>query len=122
MKTTFKLLSIGALGLTLTACAEGPYSPIVDGPKTARYQSDLAACRQVSLQREKTNSGAIGGAVIGGLLGGAEADSGDALEGAVAGAVIGGLLGSAEETNEVEDARDGIVFNCMKGRGHNVVG
>lgn len=122
MKTTFKITGLFALGLSVTACSDAPYTPIVDGQKDALFQSDLAACRQVSLQHEKTNERAIGGAVIGGLIGGAEADNGDELGGVVAGAVIGGLLGSAEEGGEVSAAQDRIVFNCMRGRGHNVVG
>lgn len=122
MQAVLKNTGILTFGLFMAACSDEPYQPIVDGPTGAQYQSDLAACRQLSLQNEGTNSGATGGAIIGGLIGGAEADDGDELGGAVAGAVIGGLIGGAEEGSEVDEARDRIVFNCMRGRGHNVVG
>lgn len=122
MTTRMTFLALPVLALGLAACSEEPNELIVDGPKNARFQSDLAACKQVSLQREKEKGNTIGGAVIGGVAGGIEADSGDALGGAVAGAVIGGLIGSAEDSAEAEEARDSIVFNCMSGRGHNVVG
>ena len=113
-RTTHPLL---AASISLAACSNGPYEPIVDGPKTAAYHQDLAECRQLSLQKEKTNDGTIGGAVIGGLIG-----AGESAENAVAGAVVGGLIGSAEESSEVNDERDTIVFNCMRGRSHKVVG
>jgi len=111
-----------ALGLLVSACSDGPYTPIVDGPRAANYEADLAACRQVSAQHTTSKAGTTGGAIVGGLVGGAEADSGDEIEGAVAGALVGGLIGSAEDKSEAQSARDSIVFNCMRGRGHNVVG
>ncbi len=107
-----------ALVVFVSACAEGPYEPIVDGPRDAKYVSDLSACRQLSQQKQSDNSGAVTGAVLGGLVGGVEED----WEGAVAGAAVGGLIGSAEDKSETLDAQDAIVFNCMRGRGHNVVG
>lgn len=122
MPNTLKTTALVTLGLFVAACSDDPYAPIVDGPQGAQFQSDLAACRQVSLQLEKTNDSRTGGAIVGGLVGAAEADDGDELGGAVAGALIGGALGSAEESSEVQEARNGIVFNCMRGRGHNVVG
>lgn len=118
LKISFALAGL----IVVAACADDPYAPIVDGPQSAIFQQDLAACRQISQQKQSTNAGRNGGAIIGGLAGAAEADSGDALESALAGAVIGAVLGSASENGEVEDARDKIVFNCMRGRGHNVVG
>lgn len=117
ISTTTPLLL--GIGLTLSACASDPYEPIVDGQVSRNYHVDLAACRQVSLQKQNTGDGATAGAVIGGVIGGIEDES---VGGAVVGAALGGLIGSAEEESEVEDARDKIVFNCMRGRGHNVVG
>ena len=114
-KSTFLM----GLGLSLAACADGPYEPIVDGHVSRNYHSDLAQCRQVSAQKQSTGDGATAGAVIGGLVGGLEDES---VGGAVVGAALGGLIGSAEENSEVDDARDQIVFHCMRGRGHNVVG
>ena len=107
------------LGLSLAACAEAPYEPIVDGQVSRNYHADLNACRQISTQKQSTGNGATAGAVIGGVIGGLEDES---VGGAVVGAAVGGLIGSAEENAEIDDARDRIVFNCMRGRGHNVVG
>ncbi|WP_162947022.1 glycine zipper family protein [Ruegeria sp. EL01] len=114
--------SLLMIGLTVAACSENADTLIVDGQKKANFQSDLTACQQVSLQREKSNSGAITGAVVGGLIGAAEAGSGDALAGLGVGAAVGGLVGTVEDSADTEEARGGIVFNCMRGRGHNVVG
>ena len=122
MTMTLKIAGACFIGLAITACSDDPYTPIVDGPHNVKFETDLAACRQVSQQRQKTKSGATGGAIIGGLIGGADASDGNEIDGAIAGAVIGGLIGSAEEGSEVDDARDRIVFNCMRGRGHKVVG
>jgi outer membrane lipoprotein SlyB len=122
MINNLKLVSLAACITFAAACTDDPYAPIVDGAKGAKYQQDLASCKQLSLEKSTTKAGATGGAVVGGLIGAAEADSGDALGGAVVGAVIGGLLGSAGENEEVDTARDQIVFNCLRGRGHNVVG
>ncbi|MEO1107665.1 MAG: glycine zipper family protein [Pseudomonadota bacterium] len=121
MKMT-KAYGLMALGLTLTACADANDPLIVDGHRNPNFQSDLAACEQVSLQKEKSNDSAIAGAIVGGLVGAAEADSGDALAGLGVGAAVGGLLGTAEDSSELDEARKSIVFNCMRGRGHNVVG
>lgn len=114
-----KSMTFPALLITISvaACSDGPYEPIVDGPKNIIYQNDLAECRQLSQQVQKTNDGAIAGAVIGGLIG-----VGESHEDAIAGAVIGGVIGSVEEGSEVSDKRDKIVYNCLKGRGHRVVG
>ena len=110
-------LPILLISISVAACSKGSYEPIVDGQKGIVYQNDLAECRQLSQQVEKTNDGAIGGAVIGGLIG-----VGESHEDAIAGAVIGGIIGSVEESSEVKEQRDKVVFNCLKGRGHKVVG
>ena len=110
-------LPILLISISVAACSKGPYEPIVDGQKGIVYQNDLAECRQLSQQVQKTNDGAIGGAVIGGLIG-----AGESHEDAILGAVIGGVIGSVEEGSEVSDKQDKIVYNCLNGRGHRVVG
>lgn len=108
--------------IAVAACSGGPYVPITDGPQSVTFQKDLAQCRQVAEQKQSKTVGRNTGAILGGLAGAAEADSGDELEGAVAGAVIGGVIGNVSDTQEANEDRDQIVFNCMRGRGHNVVG
>ena len=119
-----KPMLIAPLCLTalLGACAEmgTDVEPILDGPQTAQFQSDLAACRslarsQSQLGHETMAAGAVG-AGIGGVLGEVD-DDGDALGGAVAGAPAGTAMGAAEAS----DARETIVLNCLRGRGHRVV-
>ncbi|WP_299843202.1 glycine zipper 2TM domain-containing protein [uncultured Roseovarius sp.] len=119
MRKFVKMTVFLGLGLSLAACADGPYEPIVDGQVTRNYHSDLDACRQVSTQKQSTGKGATTGAVVGGLIGGVEDES---VGGAVVGAALGGLIGSAEEKSDVRDDQERIVSNCMRGRGHNVVG
>jgi len=121
--TTLKAITSALIAsVSLSACSNEPYQPILDGPATAAYQSDLAACRQVAAQKKKTKEGVTAGAIVGGLIGAADADSGDALAGAIGGAIIGGLIGSTEEQSDVNKKRDAIVYNCLRGRGHKVVG
>lgn len=121
MSSILKLVACGGLGLTIAAC-DDVYDPIVDGPRGLQFQSDLDACRQLSMQRERTGGGAIGGAILGGLVGAVESDDGDELGGLLVGATLGSAVGAAEEQDEVQSARDDIVKNCLVGRGHNVVG
>ena len=121
---------IGYIGLTvvLTGLMAGcgstasSYEPIVDGPKDDQYHNDLAACSTLAEQRDYTNddvkSEALLGAGIGALLGAIE----DGGEGAVAGAVIGGATGGGSRAWDTREEQKQIVIQCMKGRGHNVVG
>ena len=84
--------------ILLAACSEEPYSPIVDGRKSANFQQDLGACRTVAQKAQLSNQSTTAGAVVGGLVGAADADDGDELEGAIAGAVVGGLIIGIIET------------------------
>ena len=108
--------------ILLAACSEEPYSPIVDGRKSANFQQDLGACRTVAQKAQLSNQSTTAGAVVGGLVGAADADDGDELEGAIAGAVVGRLLGRASGNEELDERRERIVFICMRDRGHRGVG
>ena len=117
-----KLIAPLCLTALLGACAEmgTNVDPILDGPPTAQFQSDLDACRglarnQSQLDHETMAAAAIG-AGIGGVLGEVDND-GDALGGAVAGALAGAAIGASEAS----DTRKTIVLNCLRGRGHAVV-
>ena len=117
-----KTIVLGATAVGLAACSSGPYTPILDGAPSAAYQKDLAECRQVSLQRQGDDGAVLGSAVIGGVLGGLVSEEGSELEGALIGAALGGAEESLDQKAETLDAQDRIVFNCLRGRGHNVVG
>ncbi len=120
MKT--KMMLAVAASCLLVACAGSgaDYTPILDGPPTATYENDLNACQSLARNQkqfdQETVAATVLGAGAGALLG--EADSGDALGGAVAGALAGGVA-SAVNAGE---RREAIVVECLRGRGHAVVG
>lgn len=104
----------------VAACADSGanYRPIVDGAPAPAYEADLAACQ--TLARDQFDQETLGATVLGAGVGAAlgKADSGDALGGAVAGALTGGVAGSVD----VNERRQAIVIECLRGRGHRVVG
>lgn len=115
------LMSVAMLPL-LAACAEtgANYTPILDGAPTDAYQADLAACQALARSQKQFDqerlAATVLGAGAGAILG--EADSGDAQGGAVAGAVVGGVASSVD----VIERKESIVVECLRGRGHRVVG
>lgn len=117
-------LTVASAAALLTACANtgADYSPIVDGPKDVSYTQDLAECQGLAKQRSYTNgdvkSDAALGAGIGAIAGGID----EGVEGAVGGLLLGGLIGGGGRAYETQDERKEIVVECLKGRGHNVVG
>ncbi|MCA2011589.1 glycine zipper family protein [Cereibacter sphaeroides] len=116
------VFATATLGL-MAACANSGanYTPILDGPTTPAYQRDLAECQSLAAnqrQFDRETWGAVAlGAGAGALLGEAD-DGGDALGGAIAGALAGGAGG----TVNANERREGIVVECLRGRGHRVVG
>lgn len=116
-------ISLAAVGLLLTACADtgAQYTPILDGAPMPGFQSDLSACqmlaREAAHPREETWAAAGLGAVAGAILGEWD-EEGDPLGGAIAGAVAGGAASAVEGV----EAREAVVVECMRGRGHRVVG
>lgn len=126
-----RILAIFAMGSAcLVAGCDGTganYQPLIDGPKTVQFQSDLGECQALSRTRDLINpqarTQATIGAVVGGLAGGLDEDAGsDRLENAVGGALIGGLIGTATGAAETHSDREDIIKNCLIGRGYSVVG
>lgn len=118
MKTQLTLSA--AVLVLLAACADSGanYRPILGGTPTAAYEADLNACQALArsqFEGEATASAMLG-AGAGAVLG--ELDGDDALGGAIAGALAGGVAGSVE----VNERRQAIVVECLRGRGHPVVG
>lgn len=108
--------------IAITACAEfgSDYVPILDGPESATYQSDIAGCQALA-RAQSFDEDTIGAAVVGGVFGGALANHEGEItsaEGALVGAVFGLIGGLVEGT----ETRKSIVLECMRGRGHRVVG
>lgn len=105
--------------LFATACSD--YTPILDGPESESYQSDLSACQNLAASQERFNQEALGGAAAGGLLGAAVANhegSATTAEGLIGGALIAYVMAQVEAVEAKED----LVVACMQGRGHRVVG
>ena len=122
---TMKTLLILALCpmMTLSACADigATYQPILDGAPGASFQSDLQACQSLARDQCHLDQDTMGSTVMGGALGAAVAahdGGGTALEGLVGGALVG-LVGGVSKS---KDKRELIVQDCMKERGHRIVG
>jgi len=114
-------LALCATGLVLLgACSDtgANYRPIIDGTPTAAYDADWVACQTLAGNQfdGETMGATVLGAGAGAVLG--EIDGGDALEGAVVGALAGGVASSVN----VNERRQSIVIECLRGRGHQVVG
>lgn len=107
----------------VAACANtgANYHPIVDGQPAASFQSDLAACQTLARNQRQFDKQTVGSAVLGAgtgaVLGEVDAD-GDALGGAIFGALAGGAAGAIKASEQ----RQAIVIECLRGRGHRVVG
>jgi uncharacterized protein YcfJ len=120
MKPVFLVLSSIA---ALTACADSGanYRPILDGQPSAAFQSELSACQTLARDQrqfdQETAGAAVLGAGAGALLGAADEDA-DAAGGAIAGALAGGVAAAVNAS----ERREAIVMECLRGRGHAVVG
>ena len=63
-------------------------------------------------------SDALLGAGIGAVAGGVD----EGVEGAIGGLILGGLIGGSGRAWETQDERKEVVVECLKLRGHRVVG
>ena len=119
--TLIRTAAIGLSALLLAACASTD-RVIVDKQNVdeAQYQQDLSDCRaiadQVGTGRDAAE-GAVGGALIGGVLGAIFGNSGTAGRMAGGGAVIG----AAGKAGDAEQEKSQVVKNCMRGRGYRVL-
>ena len=118
------VVPLGLVMLALGACSNtgADYRPIVDGGDSAAYESDLTECAAVADQRGYLNGDVQNAALLGTGLGAVVGGLSDGWGGALVGGVIGAAGGAGAQAWETQDERKEIVKNCMKGRGHNVVG
>jgi len=107
----------------LAACANtgASYTPILDGAPNASFHHDLMDCQSLArnqrqLDRE-TVTAAVIGAGAGAVLGHAD-DDGNSTGGAIAGVLGGAAAGVVNASKH----RKEIVVECLRGRGHRVVG
>lgn len=131
--SNFIIVSIMAATGALTGCAvtSGPgagyganYSPVVDMKDVdyGKHQADLAQCRAFAQQIDASGNavtGALGGAVFGGLLSAAVGGHSRANGYSAAG---GAILGAAAAGGEAASRQAGVVSRCMAGRGYRVLG
>jgi len=129
-----KRLLIASTGLVwlCTGCVtQQPWTPTVDTFGSERNQylyRDTEQCRQLARQVSgSTPNEAARGAVTGGLVGAAGgaalgAALGNAGRGAAIGAAAGGIGMGAARASQSEAAFKRAFNNCMRQRGHNVVG
>jgi outer membrane lipoprotein SlyB len=116
MKPYFPLL----LGLLLAGCASHKIIIDKEGVDMAKYERDLAACREYAEEvpsGEEVGKGAVGGAVIGGAVG--------AILGGRRGAEtlggVGAVTGAARGGGRAEREKEQVVKNCLRGRGYRVL-
>lgn len=112
-----------AAATVLGACSGSGarYDPILDGTPTVAYKQDLAQCQTLARSQKQFEQETLGaaamGAAAGGILGELD-DEGDAIGGAIVGALAGGIASAANNA----ERREQIVVECLRGRGHRVVG
>ena len=107
------------------------WRPTIDTYGTSRAQlvtRDEAECRNLAMQLSGSTTGeAARGAVGGGLLGAAAgaaigAAAGNAGRGAAIGAAAGGVGGGAMRDGQSNEAFQRVFRQCMRNRGHTVLG
>ncbi|WP_420003887.1 glycine zipper family protein [Arenibacterium sp. LLYu02] len=113
----------GLIFLALAACSDSGanYRPILDGAPTAAFQSDLSACQMLARNQKQFDQETLGATVLGAgagaILGDLDSDN-DVIGSALFGALAGGVAGAVNAS----DRREAIVRECLRGRGHPVVG
>jgi outer membrane lipoprotein SlyB len=128
------MTKIASLGLCLTLCgcvSQSQWTPTVDTYGSSRAQfvtRDQQECRELAMQVSGSSTGqAARGAVGGGLLGAAAgaaigAAAGSAGRGAAIGAAAGGIGGGAVRGVQSNQAFQNAFNQCMRNRGHTVLG
>jgi hypothetical protein len=124
MRLTRSVSALVLCAMTAACATSGAnYVPVVDGPVSANFQADLAACQQLAAQQGALSSGTGGQALAGAALGaGGTAiinNSGNNVRDAAAIGAAAGLVGGALQQQRNKEA---LIRNCMRGRGYNVVG
>jgi outer membrane lipoprotein SlyB len=120
MKTNLKFLSTIVAALVTAGCA---WRPMVDPKHTdmARFETDLAECRQIAEQGPGAGGGAAVGAAAGYALGQVVArttgHANVANEAGRGAAVIGGAKGAGAGAQ----GKRAVIRNCLAGRGHRVL-
>ena len=116
MNTRLLLLAVSTI--LISACTRQQIIIDPAGVDQARYQQDLAECKQLAEQvDQKAGQGAVAGAVISGAIGAILGDRRDAERLAGVGAVSGGASGAAHTRQE----KNMVIKNCLRNRGYKVL-
>lgn len=118
-----KSLLIFPAMLAVAACADSGanYQPILDGPATPAYRTDLAACQALARNQSQLDQETLGAAALGAGAGAVLGEVDDEAD-ALGGAIVGALAGGAASAVNVSERREAIVVECLRGRGHRVAG
>ncbi len=120
------LLAMGAAACLVAAGCARFYEPAVDlkGADQAKYEADLAQCRDQAEQSVAEAPPVVGGAIVGALFGallgfsatgpfdGGTGTAIGAAAGGAAGAVLGGLVVSSKQVKAID--------GCLLSRGYTV--
>ncbi|MEQ9694225.1 glycine zipper family protein [Shimia sp. SDUM112013] len=116
-----------ALMLALSACSGtgASHHPIVSGKSGPTYDSDLQSCQNLAqsqpVMSPDTRTTLAKGAVLGAVVGLAD-DGVSNAEGLAAGALAGMIGGGLAAEKDLRDSLKAIVVQCMRDKGHPVVG
>ena len=104
-----------------SGCSSTPRA-IVDtyGVDPEKYNSDLAQCTELANQVDTTGEiaeSALGGALVGGVIGSLSGKKDSALTGAGVGSALGALGGYGESDKK----KDKVIRNCLSNRGYTVL-
>lgn len=118
------LLALPIVGI-LAACATtgANYQPVIDGPIDANYGANLAQCQNLAASQGALDSNAGGKAAAGaGVAAAGTAVLNNKGTNVRDAAVLGALAGLTASAIDQNANKGGIVKNCMRQRGYNVVG
>jgi hypothetical protein len=124
MRTALPLSALLIAGMTAACGTTGAnYVPVVDGPVSASFNADLAACQQLAAQQgalaSNTGETMLTGAAVGAAGTALVNNRGNNVRDAAA---IGALAGLAAGGLQQQRNKEAIINNCMRQRGHRVVG
>lgn len=123
MQVTKTISALILVAMTAACATTGAnYVPVVDGPISASFQGDLAACQQLAAQQgtfaNSTGETALAGAAVGAAGTALVANTGNNVRDAAA---IGALAGVTAGALQQQRNKETIINNCMRQRGHRVV-
>ena len=112
----YGILALAVVGLG--ACASHP-DPIIDqkGVDMAKYEQDLAECKEYA-SGVKVAEGAAKGGAVGAVVGAAAGAIGGS---AGRGAGYGGLAGATRSGLDNKREQEAVVKRCIAGRGYKVL-